>query len=815
MLQDLRYAFRSLRRTPEFALTVVVTLALGVAVNCLIFTVVNAALLRPLPYPGSDRLVMVWEVVNLNPNRFADPKAVPNRKWWLTNRELPRFAAGNHSFAALGGYTPREVNLAGWGEPARLDALLVTPEFFDVLGIRPVLGRLFTPDEDRFGENHVVLLSYGLWQQRFSGDPRVIGSQVLIDEEPHRIIGVLPAGTRTALPNLEDGKTDLWLPSSHQMTPARRFALYMTVGRLKPGVGIGQARADLEAIEAQLERERKRGLVAMNLVPLLEEISGNVRPALLILLGAVGCVLLIGCANIANLLLARNAARQTEMALRAALGAQGGRLFRYCLAESLLLGLAGGIAGLTAARALGGALLLWIPEGIVPRLKEAAMDGRVLLFSLAISLLAALIFGLPAAWYGMPRGSTASLSETLKLAAPGAGGSRRGRSLRRLLAVAEIALAVLLVIGSGLLTRSFLRLRGVDLGFQLDRVSVLSLVLPETAYKQPAQRTAFAEEVLNRLRPVAGVQTVAATNAIPISPNFTTSRTFEIEGVENPQDQPSVFYRVVTPDYFPAMGIAIKRGRGFTPSDGEDAVIVNEAFVRRFLPETKNDPAAPLGRHIRFEKKWAEIVGLLADIKHDGPAKETQAEVYAPFAANIFGSVDIVMRSRLDSRAAAALLRDAVRSVDASFPPGQYRTMEAILGESVATPRFYMRLMALFAGLAAALAAVGIYGLISYSVVQRTHEIGVRVAIGASRRSILRLVIGEALALAAAGIGSGLLAALAATRLLQSLLFEIRPLDAATFAGVAVIFVLVAAAAGCIPAARANRIDPILTLRAE
>jgi putative ABC transport system permease protein len=814
MFQDVRHAWRSLWRAPEFTLTVVLTLALGIGVNSLIFTVVNAALLRPLPYPQPDRLVMVWEWRQMNAANFADPKFIlANRNWNLSNRELPRYSAANHTFAALAGYISRSVSLTGSGEPERLGAAFVTPDFFGLLGIRPSLGRVFQPDEDRFGNNGFVILSHGLWQRRFGSDPRVLGAKVVIDGEPHTVVGVLPPDTRVVLPAVDESKVALWVPASHQMTAKRKFALYYTLGRLKPGVTIAQAKADLEAIGRQLEEERKRDLVGLNLVPVNDEMSGKVRHALLILLGAVGCVLLVGCANVANLLLARNAARQTDTAVRTALGAGRARLLRHSIAESVLLGLMGGAAGLAAARIAAGALLLWIPEGTVPRLKEAVMDVRVLLFGLAVSMAAALVFGLPAALLAGHRRDEGWLNDTLKSGSAGSGGARRGRYLRRGLVIAEIALAVVLVIGAGLLVRSFLRLRGVDLGFHTEHVSTLSLMLPDQTYREPRQRAAFVQQVLDGLRPVPGVEAVAATNAIPIGRQIITSYSFEIEGRENEKETPSVYYRVVTPDFFRALGIPLRRGRGFTDRDTSNAAIVNEAFVHRFWPDVKPGSMEPLGRRVRTGKEWMEIVGILADLKHDSPDKETQAELYVPFTQNIFGGIDLVLRTRADSANTAALLRGAVRSVDPTFPTGDFRTMEEIVDNAVATPRFYMRLMALFAALAALLAVVGIYGLIAYSVVRRSHEIGVRIAIGASRGAIFRMVIGEALALGLAGVGCGLLAALAATRLLANLLFGIKPADAFTFAAAGLGFVLVAVLASCIPAVRTNRIDPVVTLR--
>jgi putative ABC transport system permease protein len=812
MVQDLRHAWRSLWRAPEFTLTVVLTLALGIGVNSLIFTVVNAALLRPLPYPEPDRLVMVWENRQMNAAAFSNPNAAL-RNWMIMDRELPRYAAGNHSFTGLAGYVARDVSVTGPGDPERLHAALVTPDFFGLLGIRPALGRVFRPEEDRFGNNGFVILSHAFWQRRFGADPRVLGAKVVIDGDPHTVIGVLPPDTRMVLPNIDDTVTALWLPGSHTMTARRKFALYYTIGRLKPGVSTAQAKADLEAIGRQLEQERKRNLTGITLVPVNDEMSGGIRPALLILLGAVGCVLLVGCANVANLLLARHTARQAETAVRAALGASRARLLRHSFAESILLGLMGAAAGLAAARLAGRALLLWIPEGVVPRLKEAVVDVRVLLFGLAVSMAAALVFGLPAALLsGRPREEN-WLHEALKSGSAGSGGSRRGRYLRRGLVVAEIALAVVLVIGAGLLVRSFLRLRGVDLGFHTDNISTLSLMLPDQTYREPAQRTAFVEQVLDRLRPAAGVEAAAATNAIPIGMQSITSYTVEIEGRESGKDAPSIYYRVVTPDYFRAMGIPLRRGRAITGRDTSGVAMVNEAFVRRFWPDAKPGSLEPLGRRVRTSKTWMEIVGVIADLKHDSPGKETQAELYVPFSENIFAGVDLVVRTRSGPTAAAALLRGAVRSVDSSFPAGDFRTMEEIVSRSVATPRFYMRLMTLFALLAAALAAVGIYGLIAYSVVQRTHEIGLRIAIGASRAAIFRLVVAEALALGLAGVACGLLAALAATRLLAGFLFGVRPADAFTFAAAALGFVMVAVLASCIPAARTNRIDPVITLR--
>ncbi len=816
LLHDLRLAVRTLNRNRAFAFAAVATLALGIGANSAIFSIVNAVLFRPLPYPSSDRVVAVWETnPNVNPNEFADPKKVAAMtKWLIVSRNFSRWEEQQRSFEALGGFYPTEVTLTGGREPERLQALTVTPGFFALAGVRPPLGRVFRPEENKPGADEVVLLSHGLWQRRFGSDPHVLGRSIAVDGFPHTVIGVLPADFEALL---APRNPDLVLPMEHAMQGqgARRFAIFMGAGRLKPGVSIAQAQSEMNAIAARLaaENPRARGRGVL-LTPLRQEIAGEVKPALIVLLGAVGCVLLIACANVANLLLARAASRRREIGLRTVLGAGRWTLVRQVMAESIVLALAGGIAGVLLARWGVAAIVALMPERVIPRVEEIRLDWRVAGFAFMLSLLAGVMLGLAPALKTAGWRAQAELSAMLNQGGARSGGSRGSRRLRTALVISEVAVTLVLLTGAGLLINSFVRLRGVDPGFRARNLLTLHLPLSQTKYKDSSQRAELANRLLERIRLLPAVESAAFTNSLPFGSRWTVSWGLEIEG--RPETVGSVNFRTVTPDYFRTMGIHTVRGRPFSAADLQaQTVIVNEAAVRRFWPGLPRDSQEPLGRRIKFGGGWREIIGVVSDVKFQGLDSETSAEAYVPHTENPAPALALAVRTGSEPRRLLPAVRSVIRSVDRDQPIEDVNTMEDLISKSVARPRFHTLVVSTFAGLALVLAAVGVYGVISYSVTQRTHEIGVRIALGATRRGVLLSVVGETLLVASAGVVLGLLGAFGATRVLSKFLFGVRPADPFTFAAVSLVLIAVSAAAGFVPARRASAVDPMAALRYE
>jgi putative ABC transport system permease protein len=814
-MHDLRYALRILLRNPAFAAAAVLTLALGIGVNSAIFTVINTVLLKPLPYRDPGRLVMIWETMKANPNQFPDPSAVKRIQHWpATSDQVKRWRELNHSFEAIAGYAPGQFSISGQGEPERMRGMLVTQDFFRMLGAQPALGRVFRPEEMQPGDDRVIVLSYGFWQERFGGNPGALGATVGVDGYPHTVIGVMPASFRIALPQAEP-EAGFWLPTSRDNMPRRRFVIVTAAGRLRPGVRIEQAQAEMSAIAVQISGEsplnRDRGI---HLAPMAEEMQGDVRPALLVLLGAAGCVLLIACANIANLLLARSAARQREMGIRAVLGVSRGRLMRQVLTESVAPALAGGALGVLFAHWGVKALVAATPKNLLPRAAEIGIDGRVLLFGLALSVATGVLFGLAPAWQAARRAARGELGEALKESGRTTTGGR-GIVLGKALVVIETALALVLLAGAGLLVRSFVRLTGVEVGFRTNRILTVGVTLPDSKYREDPAKVEFAQRWLERVRALPGVEDAAVTNSIPVLPHMSWGFSFAMEG-PNGRQEAAATLRSVTPDYFRVFGLRIRKGRLFTAADSAaEPMLVNEAFVRRYWPNAPANSTEPLGRHVYFHDKPHEIVGVLADDKQGGQARETTGELYTMFQTVPAGSMALVARTAGEPMAMVPAIRDAVRGIDRDQPLQDIQTMDDVMYKSVATPRFRMLLLSVFAGLALVLAAVGIYGVISYGVAQRTHEIGIRMAVGAERGDVLRMVIGQALALAAAGVALGLAGAAAATRVLASVLFGTRPMDALTLAAVSLGLLAVATAAGYIPARRATRVDPMTALRWE
>ena len=808
LIQDVRYGVRVLAKNPGFTAVAVLTLALGIGANSAIFSVVNAVLLRPLAYEDPERLVLI------NHNyRKLDLKATVSAPGYAYYREHAR------SFSAVAAFTGWSVNLTGDGEPERLQGMAVTPNIFPLLGAEAARGRALLEEEGQVGRNKVVVLSDALWQRRFGGDPNVLGRAVTLNGEPYTIVGVMP-------PSFQFGRefgppADFWAPitfTPQQLAPTNLTNEYLTVlASLKPGVSITQAQAELDSIARTLRDQYMPGSDESNwgllATPMRELVVGNIRPALLVLLGAVALVLLIACANVANLMLARSATRQKEIAIRAALGAGRGRVMRQLLTESTLVALAGGAAGLLLA-GWGVNFLVRINEDKIPRAYEIGLDWNVVAFTAGVALLTGLVFGLGPAF----RAARVDLHDTLKEGGRGgSAGMRRG--VRGALVVAEVSLAVVLLVGAGLLVRSFVSLQHVSPGFRPEHVLAMQVSLPLNSYKEPQQRAAFYRQALERIGALPGVRAAGATSVLPMS-GQTQSGSFNIEGrpVAPNEPRPHGDRWSVTHDYFRAMGIPLLRGRYFSERDAEDApgvAIVDEAMARKYWPNED-----PVGRRISFEggtanPKWREVVGVVGHVKHKGLEGESRAQYYVPHPQNPGSSMFVVAQAEGDPSVLAGPVRDAIRSIDRDLPVYSVTTMERMVADSLAERRFSMLLLGVFAAVALLLAVVGLYGVLSYTVAQRTHEIGIRMALGARAADVLRLVVGQGLWLAIAGVGLGIAFALALTRLMRGLLYGVSPADPATFAGVALVLLAVALAACLVPALRATKVDPTTALRAE
>lgn len=800
--QDLAYACRTLIKTPAFTIIAVTALALGIGANTAIFSVVDTVLLRPLPYKAADRLVMVWE----DASQVGFPHNTPAPANFIDWR------AQSQVFEDLAATARLSFNLSGVGEPERIDGRRVSANLFTLLGVDAQLGRTFLPEEDQPGTNRVVIMSNGLWQRRFGSEPGIIGRPLTLNGESFTVVGVMPP--KFQFPSRED---DLWIPIAFPAEEAaRRGSHYLeVVGRLKPGVTLEQARAEMNTIATRLQQQypESNSRIGVTVIPLHEELVGDIKPALLVLLGAVGFVLLIACANVANLLLARAAVRQKEIATRVALGASRSRLIRQFLTESVLLAALGGCVGLLLAFVGVNLLKMFIPQTI-SQAQAITINATVLAFTVGVSLLTGLIFGLAPATQAL----SSNLNETLKEGGRDSAVGNRGNRIRGLLVITEVAFSLILLIGAGLLINSFLRLRHVDPGFRTNNVLTMSIELPPLKYPDETKRSSFYTELVASVEALPGVNSAAVTNWIPLVYQG-DSIGISIEGrpVEVASQRPNAVTRVVSPDYFRAMGINLLQGRGLSDADKADSpavIVIGETMARRFWPGED-----PIGKRITpgspdSPDNWLTVVGVVNDVRQFELTAEPRPQMYLSYQqAGFFAPRHLVVRTDIDPLSLATTVRRTVWEIDKDQPVSNIRTMDEVLSESIERQRFSMLLLAIFATVALVLAAVGIYGVTSYSVAQRTHEIGIRVALGAQRRDVLKLAVEEGLKLVLVGVVLGLTAAFVLTRVMSSLLFGVSATDPLTYASISILLIAVAAFASYLPARRAARVDPLIALR--
>jgi len=808
---DVRYALRSLRRSPAFALVTILTLALGIGANSAIFSVVNGVVLRPLPYGEPDRLVRIA-------SRFP---ALGFDRFWVSPPEYMELQERNRSFLSIGGYRTGESSVGGDDAPLRATSAIATHELFDVLGVAPVRGRAFDELEDAPNTEPVVVLSWELWQRAFGGAEDIVGRTVRVNGSETRVTGVMPPGFDVA-----DAGVEIWLPAALDRSNRQNRGSHFldVVARLRPGVTPAQAEADLVRMVAEWESVNPSTHVPtpqnhpMFLTSLQEDLVGHVRPALVLLLGAVGFVLLIACANVANLLLARAESRQREIAVRAAIGAGRPRLLRQFLTEGVVLGLLGGALGLLLGWAGVRALMATNPDA-VPRAEMIGIDATVLLFTLGVSVVTGLIFGLaPALNLGSRVANRALRDGTGRTTA----GSAR-QQVRRALVVSEVALAVMLVVGSGLMLRSFAELQRVDPGFRPDGLLSFELFLPPAGYSDTQSQDAFYDRLLPELRALPGVVAVTAMSGLPPQRDLNANDT-EFEGLPQTADSPPQnvdYYQFTSLDYLETMGIGIVAGRGFEPSDEVGAaVLVNERLADVFYPGQD-----PIGRRVRpfgdGSLPWFTIVGVVRDVKQGGIAEETGTELYFFYPQAATSSrfaprtMSVVLRTTRDPLDLAADVRNTVRAADPTLPVANMAPMNDVLHASMAQPRFLTLLLGIFAALALALAAIGTYGVMAYSVEERRQEFGIRMALGAYPSSVLGMVLRQGLAVAAVGLLLGVIGAAALTRLLRSLLYDVSPTDTVAFLTAPVLLGMVAAVACLLPARRATRVDPARVLKGD
>ena len=802
--QDVRFGVRMLGKNGAFTFVALLTLALGIGANTAIFSVVNAIVLRPLPYSAPQQLVGVW-TKDLKRPGSQYPASLPTFRDWQQQANL---------FSGFAAYAFNRFHVSGNEGPDETRGVLATSNFFEVMGVKPVLGRALQPVDER---ERVVVIGDVLWRRRFNADQNVLGKTINLNSETFTIIGVMPASFRFPTPDIE-----LWtsLAPMYSFDPRssvgdwinnRSLRGYRVVGRLKDGVLPEQAQAEMNTIAARLAKDYpdSNAGTGIVLVPLRTQMVGDYQKALVVLLVAVGFILLIGCANVANLMMARTATRDREIAIRRAMGAGQFRLIRQMLTESVLLSTLGGLIGLLLAT-WGVQLLLGLTPKDIPRLEGVSVDRSALLFAFVISIGTGLLFGLAPAWHARKL----SLNESLREGGRGIAGLARVKRLRSLLVISEIALAVVLLVGAGLMLKSFQRLTDVDPGFNPDKLLTMAVGLQFVHYQDPAKQVAFFEQALQRIRSLPGVVAAGACTSLP--PSYIQQGSgFTIEGrAQEPGTQPpSAIYMPATPGYLEALGLPLVRGRTIIDADTSQApgvVVINQTLASRFFPNED-----PVGHRLTINGVLRTIVGVVGDAKYQGLGVEAGPQAYVPHAQSPFPGMRIIVRTTTDPSSLVSAVRTQIQSVDSDEGPTRIAPMGQLLSESVAQPRFNTFLIGLFAALAFILSAIGIYGVINYDVTQRTGEIGVRMALGAQSRDVLRLILRQGLLLTLGGLLAGLAGAILLTRFLASLLFEVKPTDPVTYAVVASLLALVALAACLIPARRATKVDPIVALRYE
>ena len=809
LLQDLRYGMRMLRKAPAASAISILALSLGIGVNSAIFSVMNAILIRPLPYQDPDRLVAIFE------NKLSQGM----RRQPVSPLDYKNFAEQSDALDGMGAIRNQTLTLTGRELPERIEGAAISPGIFQILGMHPALGRPFAPDEDQPQKNSVVVISDGLWRRRFGHDPNVLGSSLVLDGKSYSVVGVAPPAF-----HLVDNPAELWIPytaNPAELTPYwQGLRVLRVLARLKAGVSRRQAEIGMESIAGRLAAsnpETNAGY-SVEVISLRDQVVGNIGTTLWILTGAVAFVLLIACANVANLLLARAGAREREIAVRSSLGADPARIMQQMLTESVLLALIGGALGLALAWWGTTEIVKFAPPNI-PRLEEISLDWRVLLFTLAVSVITGVVFGLAPALASI----RPDLNSVLRASGRSSTSSLRSSRMRDMLVIFEIAGCVVLLTAAGLLIRSFARLQQVDPGFRTDHVLTMEIALPKTLY--PGLKVAsFYQQLLDRVQRLPGVQSAGICRYLPLS-GPDVSLNFHIEGrpLLAVADQPRAKFRAASGGYFSALGIHLLRGRVFNESDGEltpKVVVINETTAERYWPGED-----PVGRRIlsgNDENVWSTIVGVVANVKHAGLDAETSPETYYDYRqipANVINFAESIMylaiRTGSDPAAMTSAVRNEVRAVDPDQPVFNVRTMDQVVDDSIAQPRFRTLLLGIFAALALVLAAIGLYGVMSYSVTQRINELGLRVALGARPSQIWTLVVGRALRMALIGVGIGLIIASLTTWTLSRLLFGVRAMDAMTFGATCILTIVVALAASSLPAWRAIRIAPSEALRAE
>ena len=805
-MRDIRYGIRSLLKRPGSTLVALVTLALGIGVNTAIFSAVDSILLRPLPHKDPERLVSVWE--NGLGTGVKQNEVAPANFFDLRNQA--------HGFEDIGAHGPQDINLTGDGEPERLNGELVTADVFSILGVEAARGRTFSTGEDQLGQHRVAVISDALWQRRFNRDPGIVNRNVTLNGQSFTVVGVMPRGFF-----FPERETEVWVPWAMEPEQAsgRGDHYLRLVARLKPDTTIERANADLEAIGRRLSAEYPKtneGL-SFHANSLHQDYVGNLRLPILVLFAAVGVVLLIACANVANLLLAQATNRRREIAIRIALGASRWTIARQLLVESLLLAGAGGVLGLLGSLWGVEAITKLVPENL-SKLQGVTIDARVFLFTFGVSGLTAIVFGgLPALLAARTRPGRA-----LNDVARDPAGGTSGRHVRRVLVVSEVALAVVLLVGAGLLIRSFQLLRQVNTGFSTENVLTMRMVLPMPKYRTPETRRAFYDEVLRRIDDLPAVESAGMITFLPLSFNG-MNFSFSVEGHPSTTDMnlPFAIYRVVSPDYFSAMGIPLQRGRFFEARDTPDTppvILINRRLAEHYWPGQD-----AVGKRLKIgpldsPNPWLTVAGVVGDVRQSGLYGDQRLEMYSPYAQErraFIAPRDLVLRTKGDAASVAGAVRQAVWSVDKDQPVSNVRTMDQVFAAAISKERFQALLLGLFAALALVLACVGLYGVISYSVAQRTHEIGVRMALGAQPVDVLKLVIRQGMFLTVAGLVIGIAAGSVATRVLSDMLFGVTTTDPLTFVGVPALLLVVSFLACYLPARRATRISPLVALRYE